>query len=83
MGDGFDLEKMRSIGAPRKRQAMKRTVEQVVEGDRSATLITTEHRDGRRDVTVRPATDRYEAQTHKTGRKRGQVAEIRPKGATA
>jgi hypothetical protein len=69
-------EKIRTIGAPRGRS----TVRKVVERDRSATIITTEHSDGRQDVAVRPDTVRYEAVSHRTGSKKGQVAEIREKG---
>lgn len=72
----FDLEKMRSIGTPR--GITKRVVS---ERDRSAFVTRTEHADGRVDVTVIPDTQAYDAVLHKTGKQRGQVAEIREKGA--
>lgn len=73
------LEKLRSIGAPRRSGSAR----EVVERHDSATIITTEHWDGRKDTTVRPDTTRFEAVAHTTGRKRGQIADVRQKGASA
>lgn len=64
-------DKLRSIGAPR-----GRTSKQTVVREERGTLITTEHADGRVDATVRPDTVDYQAVTHRTGKKKGQVAEI-------
>lgn len=71
-------DKLRSIGTPRGRTS-KRTVVREERG----TLITTEHSDGRVDATVRPDTVDYEARTHRTGKRKGQVAEIVRKGSRA
>jgi hypothetical protein len=43
---------------------------------RGSTVIETEHWDGSQDATVRPATIRLKAATHRTGKKKGEVAEI-------
>lgn len=69
----MDLDKLRSIGAPRRIGQSEQTVVQ----EKGATLLTTEHWDGRQDATVRPDVVRQGARVHKTGKKRGQVAEIR------
>lgn len=66
------LEKLRTIGVS-KGVTQKKTVDR----DSKNTVITTEHLDGRTDVTVRPETVRYKAVTHQQGSKKGQVAEIK------
>lgn len=47
---------------------------------KGAVLETTEHRSGRVDVSIMPAPAEFEAITHRTGKKRGDVAELRVKG---
>jgi hypothetical protein len=69
----MDLDKLRTIGAPRR----VGTSAQTVAREKGSTTITTEHWDGRKDATVRPDVVRYGARIHKTGKKRGQVAEVR------
>lgn len=66
------IEKIRSLGTPRSKQKVRQSVERTDRGS----VIRTEHSDGRVDVAVRPHTMQYEARSHKTGRKAGQVAEI-------
>lgn len=69
-------DKLLSIGTPR-----GRTSRTTVTREEHGTLITTEHSDGRVDATVRPDTVDYKAVTHRTGKKKGQVAEIVRKGS--
>lgn len=71
------LDKVRSIGTIG-RAPKSRSTEDRVDG---ATIIHTEHADGRVDATVRPDTVEYRARTHSTGKKRGQVAEVTRKEA--
>ena len=66
-------EKWKSIGYLRRRGSSERRVEKT----KNTEIVTTEHWDGRKDATVRPDVVRYGARMHSTGRKRGQVAEVR------
>lgn len=69
-------DKLRSIGTVGRAGDRRETVER----HGNVLVKTTEHADGRQDVTVRPDTARLEAVRHRTGRKRGDIAEIRRKG---
>lgn len=72
------LEKLRSIGVVKGARGPRETVERHVSDDgRAATVKTVEHADGRRDATITPDTVSYETVTHKTGKNKGKVAEIR------
>lgn len=62
------------FSAPRKPGQVERKRE-MAEGRVVAT--TTEHWDGRREATVYPDVIRYGTEVHKTGSKRGKVAEVR------
>lgn len=73
MADQKWLDKMRSISTPRRVGSSRTTVEHHASGS----VATTEHWDGRQDVAVRPDTARFKAVRHNSGRKRGQVAEIK------
>lgn len=73
------LEKLRSIGTIGRAGSSRRTQERVPGG----VVIQTEHADGRVDAIVRPDTVDYKAVTHKTGKKKGQVAAIERKGRKA
>lgn len=66
-------DKLRSIGFVGKAPESRKTVERTED----STVIHTEHDDGRVDAVVRPDTVRYGARVHRTGAKRGQVAETR------
>lgn len=68
------LEKLRSIGVSKGLKSR-----QTVQREKNATIITTERSEGQ-DVVVRPDTVDYKAIRHNTGKKRGQVAEIKKKG---
>lgn len=67
-------DKVRSLGFPRK-QGQAETKREVADGRVVATTI--EHWDGRQDATVYPDVVRYGTEVHHTGKKRGEVAEIR------
>lgn len=66
-------QKLLSISAPKGVKA-KRTVAK----ENGSTVVTTEHPD-RQDVTVTPAPVRFKARMHRSGSKRGQIAEVRLK----
>lgn len=69
------IEKVRSIGTLRKAGTSRESIEKI-EG---AVVETKEHWDGQVDKTVTVETVDYKAQYHKTGIKKGQVAEIKRK----
>lgn len=79
MGNEY-LDKLRSIGAPRRLGGQRTTTERVSDGMHGALHRHTEHWDGREDHAVVPDTAKFEARFHNSGRKRGQVAEIVRKG---
>lgn len=68
-----DREKWLSIGVLGKAPPTKT----VVEKHKGGSVAHTEHRDGRVDATVRPDVVRFKARAHKTGKHKGEVAEIR------
>jgi len=74
MGDTEFKEKIRSLSFPRK-LGNAETKKEVADGRVVAT--TTEHWNGKQDATVFPDVIRRGARTHGTGKKKGQVAEIR------
>jgi hypothetical protein len=65
--------KLRSIGFPRKAGAVQVRKRR----EDGARITEVEHWDGRQDATITPATVRYGARTHGTGKKKGEVAEVR------
>lgn len=67
------LDKLRSISTPRRRGSSRTLVER--EG--SAIIRKTEHWDDRVDVAVTPDVVRYGTEQHNTGKRRGEVAEVR------
>lgn len=67
-------DKLLGIATPRKLgQAERRDI--VEDGRRVATEV--EHWDGRQEATVYPDVIRHGARVHNTGKKKGEVAEIR------
>jgi hypothetical protein len=66
-------EKVRSLGFPRKMGASERKVE-VADGRK--VVETTEHWDGRQDATTYPDVVRYGTRHHRTGKRKGRVAEV-------
>jgi hypothetical protein len=71
------LDRVRSIGFPR-RSGQSETRQVVEDGRVVATEV--EHWDGRQDATVYPDVVRYGTRVHRTGRKRGEVAEVHTLG---
>lgn len=67
-------EKLKSLGFPRKLGASEKKVE-VADGRKVAETV--EHWDGKQDATVYPDVIRRGVKTHNTGKKKGQVAEVR------
>lgn len=68
------LARLRSIGVVGKNAGKPRVG---VTRTETATVIETEHWDGRQDATVRPDVIRHGARVHGSGSKKGEVAEIR------
>jgi hypothetical protein len=66
-------DKLLGISAPRRLGQSERRVEEH-DGTR---VETVEHWDGRRDATVTPDVVRYGARVHRTGKRTGEVAEVR------
>lgn len=66
-------DKLRSLGFPRRLGATERR-EVVEDGRRVA--ATEEHWDGRRDATVYPDVVRHGTRVHRSGSRRGEVAEV-------
>ena len=69
----MDLDKLRSISVPRRLGKSERRVQKV----KGSTVIETEHWDGKQDATVRPDVVRYGGRVHKTGKRKGTVAEVK------
>ena len=66
-------DKLLSIGFGQ-RTGESRTTHEVVDG--RVVMTTTDHADGRVDAIVRPDVIRHGTRLHRTGTRRGQVAEV-------
>lgn len=67
-------DKLRSLGFPRR---LGQTEQRQTVADGRLVATEAEHWDGRKDATVFPDVVRYGARTHGTGKRRGEVAEVR------